>query len=309
VKRDASGVTAIENPKSKIQNRIMPQRRIAGIALAFVSGVLFATLPIFFRGASTAGFNLVTALALRFTMASFMIWLVVWRGGTFRLTRAQVAGFMLMGLLYIGQSSAYLSSAARIPIATTSILLYTYPAIVTVLARIFLHERFTRIKMISLGLALAGTLLTLGAPQAANDWLGIAFGLAGSFIYSAYIIIGAKVQGNAPPAVQSAVITLTAGVALLIFGAASGQLRFNVTPDGWLAVLAVAALSTALPILFFLMAVSRIGASQTSIISTSELVSTAIFGLVFLSQPLTALQVAGGIMIFAAVLLLARSSG
>jgi drug/metabolite transporter (DMT)-like permease len=287
----------------------MPQRRLAGIALAFVSGVLFATLPIFFRGAGDAGFNLITALALRFLVASVMIWGVVWQGGAFRLTRAQVAGFMLMGVLYIGQSASYLSSAERIPIATTSILLYTYPAIVTLLARLFLNERFTKVKLISLGLALAGTLLTLGAPQAANDWLGIAFGLGASFIYSAYIIIGARVQGDAPPAVQSAVITLTAGVLLLCFGAATGQLNFNVQPEGWLAVLAVAALSTALPILFFLAAVPRIGASQTSIISTSELLSTAVFGMIFLSQPLTALQVAGGILIFAAVLLLARSSG
>jgi drug/metabolite transporter (DMT)-like permease len=287
----------------------MPQRRIAGIALAFVSGVLFATLPIFFRGTSAAGFNLVTALALRFTVASLMIWLVVWRNGAWKLTRVQLAGFMLMGVLYIGQSASYLSSAMRIPIATTSILLYTYPAIVTVLARIFLNERFTKVKIVSLGLALAGTLLTLGAPQAANDWLGIAFGLGASLIYSTYIIIGAKVHGDAPPAVQSAIITLTAGALLFLFGAFTGQLNFNVQPEGWLAVLAVAALSTALPILFFLAAVPRIGASQTSIISTSELVSTAIFGLIFLSQPLTALQVAGGILIFAAVLLLARSSG
>ncbi len=287
----------------------MPQRRLAGIALAFASGVLFATLPILFRITNAAGFNLVTALALRFTIASLLIWIVVGRGGAFTLTRAQVAGFMLMGLLYIGQSTAYLSSAARIPIATTSILLYTYPAIVTVLARIFLNERFTKIKMISLGLALAGTLLTLGAPQAANDWLGIAFGLGASLIYSTYIIIGAKAHGDAPPAVQSAVITLTAGAALFIFGAASGQLQLNIAFVGWLGVLALAVLSAALPILFFLAAMPRIGASQTSIISTSELISTAIFGLIFLSQPLTALQVAGGLLIFAAVLLLARSSG
>jgi len=287
----------------------MPQRRLAGIALAFVSGVLFATLPIFFRLTSAAGFNLVTTLALRFIVASLMIWVVVWRNGAFKLSRVQVAGFMLMGLLYIGQSAFYLSSSVRIPIATTSILLYTYPAIVTVLARFFLHEHFTRMKMISLGLALAGTVLTLGAPQAANDWLGIVFGLGASLIYSAYIIIGAKVHGHAPPAVQSAVITLTAGALLMGFGAATGQLNFNVTLAGWPAVLALAALSTALPILFFLAAVPRIGASQTSIISTSELVSTAIFGMIFLSQPLTALQVAGGLLIFAAVLLLARSSG
>ncbi len=287
----------------------MPQRRLAGIALAFASGVLFATLPILFRITNAAGFNLVTALALRFSIASLLIWVVVGRGGAFTLTRAQVAGFILMGLLYIGQSTAYLSSAARIPIATTSILLYTYPAIVTVLARIFLNERFTKIKMVSLGLALAGTLLTLGAPQAANDWLGIAFGLGASLIYSTYIIIGAKAHGDAPPAVQSAVITLTAGAALFIFGAASGQLQLNVALEGWLGVLALAVFSAALPILFFLAAMPRIGASQTSIISTSELVSTAVFGLIFLSQPLTALQVAGGLLIFAAVLLLARSSG
>ena len=59
-------------------------RRLTGIALAFVSGVLFATLPILFRAVNAQGINLITALALRFSMASALIWLMTMSRGAAR---------------------------------------------------------------------------------------------------------------------------------------------------------------------------------------------------------------------------------
>lgn len=293
--------------------------RLIGILLTFISGVLFATLPILFRSVTANGVNLVTALALRFTLASLVIWVLLFiqiardnkrqaqpHNINTSMRWAQRAAFVLMGLLYIGQSFSYLTSSVRIPIATTSILLYTYPAIVTVLARLFLKEPFTRIKVLSLMLALAGTVLTLGAPQAANDVLGIAYGLAAALIYSTYIIIGAKAQQGISPQRSSALITLSAGLLSGLYGAATGQLQLALSGTAWLSVVALAVLSAALPIVFFLMGLERIGASQASIISTSELASTAIFGAVFLAQPLNPLQSVGGALIFFAVILLAR---
>lgn len=281
--------------------------RLIGIILAFVSGVLFATLPILFRSVTGSGVNLITALTLRFTIASVVIWVLALRRGEWRMPKVQFVAFVLMGALYIGQSFSYLQSSVRIPIATTSILLYTYPAIVTVLARIFLREPFTRIKLISLALALAGTLLTLGAPQAATDLLGVAFGLAASIIYSTYIIIGARAQRSVSPQLSSATITLSAGLLSGAFGMVTGQLQFPSDVQAWASVIALAVFSAAVPILFFLMGLERIGASQASIISTSELISTAIFGAIFLSQSLGPLQIAGGFLIFFAVVLLART--
>ena len=291
----------------------MARRRLIGIVVTFVSGVLFATLPILFRIVTTDGVNLVTALALRFTLASVMIGVIAaWRGKRERqpsapMNRGQWLVFGLMGVLYIGQSFSYLSSSLRIPIATTSILLYTYPAIVTVLARLFLQEALTQVKLMSLAFVLVGTLLTLGAPHAANDWLGVAFGLAAALIYSTYIIVGARAQRGMSPTISSMVITLSAGLATGAFGAVTGQLQLMLDVHTWMAVIALAALSAAVPILFFLMGVERIGASQASIISTSELASTAIFGALYLAQPLSSLQLGGGVLIAAAVVLLARA--
>lgn len=282
----------------------MTRSRTIGITLAFSSGVLFATLPILFRAATAEGINLITVLALRFTLASLLIWLTVlprpWRWPR----PAALGAFALMGVLYIGQSTAYLLSSLRIPIATTSILLYTYPAVVTVLARVFLKEVLTRAKLMALALTSLGTLLTLGAPQAANDALGVALGMACALIYSVYIIIGARAQRDVAPAVSSGVITASAGLLSAGVGALTGQLALSLSASAWLIVLALALLSAALPILLFLAGVARIGASQASIISTSELISTALFGALFLGQALSLPQIAGGALILAAVIVL-----
>ena len=328
---------------------IMSRQRLIGITLTFVSGVLFATLPILFRIVTATGVNLATALALRFLSASALIWGAVIAGHVRRQgregrapvlastpsaqTRSQsstrarapaqmdaagprsggwpgtpgLLAFILMGVLYIGQAFSYLSSSVRIPIATTSLLLYTYPAIVTVLARAVLREPLTRAKLMSLVLALAGTLVTLGTPQASGDWVGIGFGLAAALIYSTYIIIGTKAQRGVSPALSSAIITLSAGLFSAAYGLATGQLQLAVSASGWLAVAALGSLSSAIPILFFLMGVERIGASQASIISTSELVSTALFGALFLGEALAPLQLVGGVLIMAATMVLARA--
>lgn len=287
-----------------------------GIALALLSGVLFAVFPVIGRIATQYDISKITQLSARFLLGALLIAPFVMRAGAARLTMRQLAGLSMMGGMYVLQSIFYLLSTDRIPIGMTSILLYLYPAVVTLLSRIFLGEALTPRKLVALAMACAGALLTIGAPGAVADMTGVWMALVTPTVYSIYIIVGAKLQRGVSAQMSSMTIMASAGVLSLLIGGLGGalatpqapaaalQLRFDFPATGWAALVGLAAICTAPPVLAFLASVRRIGASQTSILSTIELVATALFGALFFGEVLQPMQLAGGALVTAAVVAL-----
>ncbi len=291
--------------------------RSIGIALALLSGVLFAVFPVIGRIATQYDISKITQLSARFLLGALLIAPFVMRAGAARLTMRQLAGLSMMGGMYVLQSIFYLLSTDRIPIGMTSILLYLYPAVVMLLSRIFLNEALTPRKLVALAMACAGALLTIGAPGAVADMTGVWMALVTPTVYSIYIIVGAKLQRGVSAQMSSMTIMASAGVLSLLIGGLAGalatphapaaaalQLRFDFPATGWAALVGLAAICTAPPVLAFLASVRRIGASQTSILSTIELVATALFGALFFGEVLQPMQLAGGTLVTAAVVAL-----
>ena len=284
--------------------------RLGGVALTILSALAFATLPIFNRYATGGGANVVTALGLRFMIAAAVMWLVWVRRERVALPRRRVAGLVLMGALYVGQSTCFFISSIRIPVAVTSILLYLYPVFVTILAWIFLREALTGIKLVALAMGLGGCVLTLGAPQVGGDWLGIGLGIAAAVLYSIYIVLGARFQVGISSSVASFYVMASASTIFILVGLVSGQLNLDISLQAYAAILGLALVCTVVAVYLFLVGVKRIGPSQASIISTVEPVGTAILGALLLGESLSGMQVAGGALVLAAVLLLSlRPSG
>jgi drug/metabolite transporter (DMT)-like permease len=231
--------------------------------------------------------------------------------GHIKLPPARAAGLALMGFLYVVVSTLYLLSTQYIPIALTSILLYLYPACVTILARVFLNEALTRRRVLALLIAFAGALLTVGAPGASVHPAGIGLGLACCAIYSVYIIIGAKLQAGLPALTATAYIQLSGGVIALGLGLIALPLglsafTFHVINDvrTLLIIALMAVFATTLAILSLLASIQRIGASLASILSMTELIATALFGAMVFGELLQPLQWLGGALVLLAVVLL-----
>lgn len=277
--------------------------RLTGISLTLISGLAFSTLPIFNRVASETGANLVTIIGLRFVIASVIVWLLVLRQGAWRVSRRQAAGLCLMGALYVVQASCFFISSVRIPVAVTSILLYLYPVIVTVLAYAVFRDALDARKIVALLLALGGCILTLGAPQVGSDLVGIGFGLLAAVLYSIYIIIGSRVQRGIPALTASAYIMSSAGAIFMLFGVFSGQLNITIPVQAWLSIIGLALICTVVAVMLFLAGMQRIGPSMASIISTVEPVGTAVLGALLLSEGLGLLQVLGSALVIGAVVL------
>ena len=261
-------------------------------------------MAIFARYAYAAGADVLGVLVTRFTIAGAILTLVMlatrrpWpRGRT-------LAVAILMGAIgYVGQAVCYFAALKYASAGLVALLLYAYPALVCVLAATFLRERLTR-RTIALALAsFAGIALTLGGGHGSAE--GIALGLGAAVFYSVYIVVGARALG-ATDAVASATVVCLAAAATLLAASAFIRPQVPATAPGWIALAAIAVVSTVVAMLAFFAGLKRVGPATASIASTLEPVVTVVLAWLLLGETLAPAQVAGGALVLASAALLAR---
>jgi len=278
---------------------------LIGVFLIIVSGISFGAAAIFARFAYEAGTNPITLLFLRFGIASIcMIFIILVRKNPLPRGRILI-GLVLMGALgYVGQSFCYFTGLTLASAGLVALLLYLYPAIVTVISVIFLKEPVSKLKITALVLALAGTVLTIG-PAGGGQPLGIILSLGAAFIYSIYILDGSKIVKQGTAIQSSTVIIISAAVVYGGLISIQGP-AFPVTLSGWISVIALALISTVLAVVTFLAGLERVGPTNAATLSTIEPVVTVTLASLVLGEIITPLRIAGGMMILLAVIFLAR---
>jgi len=281
-------------------------RYLFGVLLILLSGASFGAAPIFARFASEAQVSPVMLLFLRFGMASLLLIFIMILGRYSWPRGGILFGLILMGALgYVGQSFCYFTALTFIPAGLVALLLYLYPAIVTLFSKWILKENLSTIKMIALFLALIGTILTIG-PFGGRNPIGLLLAIGAAFIYSGYILTGSRMvkPGKAIP--SSYVIMISAamvyGVIVLLKGG------FPMTIKGWTSAMALAFISTVVAVGSFLAGLERVGAVIASTLSTIEPMVTVFLAALILNERMTSTRLIGGSFILLAVLLLIKKT-
>ncbi|PMS36032.1 threonine/homoserine efflux transporter RhtA [Trinickia symbiotica] len=283
-----------------------------GALLVAVSASAFGAMPIFGRYAYAGGTDVLGLLTLRFGIGGIILGLVAKQRGVVWPRGRALAFIAAMGAFgYFGQSLCYFIALQHAQASLVALLLYLYPAFVTLLAAMWLDERLTRVKCAALVLCLAGSALMVGGGH--GEPLGIALGFAAAIVYSLYIVIGARVTRGVDPLATTAVVCLAAAAMfsmLSIARAAAGMPpHWPGTSAAWAAVIGIALLSTVAAMLAFFGGLARLGAARTSMLSTLEPVVTVTLASLLLGETLGWLQWMGGASVLGAVLWLVRSGG
>jgi drug/metabolite transporter (DMT)-like permease len=282
--------------------------RRLGLILIITSAASFGVMPIFARLAYNAGAEPITVLFLRFTIAAAVMNLVMVISKTQYPRGLILLELILLGAIgYVGESLAYFLALKMASAGLVALLLYIYPALVTALSAIFLKEHLTRVKIIALFLALSGTALTLRISSGGSP-LGILLGIAAAVDYAIYILLGSRiVRRSGPLSSTTVIITSTAGVYAGIV--AIRGVTYPTTSTGWIAIIAIALISTVLAFVTFFAGLKRIGPTSASTLSTFEPIVAVVLAAIVLGETISPspIQVLGGALILAAVVLLARS--
>jgi drug/metabolite transporter (DMT)-like permease len=286
-----------------------------GTVCVVASAVAFGAMAILARIAFASGVDTPTLLALRFAIAAIvMVVTSVARRVAFP-SGSTLAVVVLLGAVgYGGQAFSFFTALTLAPAGVVALLLYLHPALVALLAALFLHERLTRVKLVALVLALAGTVLTIAPALASSNGIasdtgvviGIAFAVAAAVFYSLYIVVGAWIGRRVAAFPVSTVVIASAAALFAVVSIVRGP-QLPQTAAGWLAVLAIALLSTVAAVTLYFAGLQRIGPTRASTISTLEPLVTVTLAAIVLGERIATVQMAGGALILAAVVLLARA--
>lgn len=285
-----------------------PDHGGVGRLYCLLSAVGFGLMAVFAKSAYAAGVSVDGLLVVRFGLAAVVLLAVAAGTGALRrLSRRAVLVGLGMGVFgYAVQASLYFSALRHLDAALVALILYVYPALVMLVAVLTRREPVSPRRVAALLVALAGIGLVLvgaGAASGGLDVRGALLALGAALTYTGYIVVGDRFTDGAPPLALAAVICAGATAALLVVGGVRGGTALDFTATGWLWLTAIALVSTVGSMLLFFAGMARVGPSTAAILSILEPVVTVVSAAVMFGELLTAVQVAGGALVLAAVVL------
>jgi drug/metabolite transporter (DMT)-like permease len=282
-----------------------------GALVCLASAVAFGAMGIFGKLAYEQGGTVGTLLAVRFALAAALFWALVLATGAAvklrTLPRRDIGLALALGAVgYSAQAGAYFTALERLDASLLSLLLYTFPAMVTVAAIALGRERASRRTAGALMLASGGLFLVLaGAGAGALDPVGTLLGITAAVVYTTYILTSAGIAGRIGPLLLSALVCTGAATTLTIATAVGGDLRpGRLTAAGFAWLAAIAVVSTVGAVSLFFAGLKRVGPTTASILSTAEPLTTVVLAFLAFGESLTAVQLGGGALVLGAVLVL-----
>ena len=253
-----------------------------------------------------AGINVVTLLTIRYWIAAVVFWAFIRATRAALPPRAALARGLLLGAVaQATQTWLFGSALVRIDASLGVLLLYTFPAMVTAGAVLLRRERLTLRRVVALVAATVGVALVVSGPQTgAVSTAGILLGLGAALVYTATILTSQAILRAMPPPVLAGAVATGAAGTFTVAGLASGSLRFDFAPGGWVAAVGLALFASVLATACSYAAISRIGPTVASILSTFEIPLAVIIAAILLGERLRPVQIAGGALVLAAVVLL-----
>lgn len=279
----------------------------AGAACAYGMNPLFA-LPLY-----SAGIGVDSVLLWRYLLAVPVIGaLMLARGRRFGRPRGEWAGLAVMGLLMAFSSLALFLSYCYIDAGIASTILFVYPLMVAVIMALFYHERLSAVTSLSIAVALAGIgLLYRGAPGGVSlNLTGTLLSVGSALLYAVYIVAVNQSRMSRVPTLTLTFYVLLVGAAVFAVRAVMAgpvQMPPLSRPLLWACVIGLAVLPTAVSFLCTTAAIQYIGSTPTAILGALEPVTAVFIGVVVFGETLGPRDIAGMIMILAAVTVVVAS--
>jgi len=278
---------------------------LQGYLFIVAAAVLWGVLGPFSRYAFSHGIAPLEVAFWRATLAwgLFAVHAVVIRETC--VERRDIGHLIVFGVLGVAVFfGSYQVAVERGGAALASVLLYTGPAWVTVLARLLFREKLSLIKLLALGMTLSGVVAAafgggnngLGAENL--NLLAIGAGLASGFCYSLYYIYGKHFSGRYSS--PNLFLYLLPVGALALYPLVDFSHK---TIDVWIVLIVLAFFSTYGAYFFYYLGLRRLEASRASITATLEPVVAAVVAFFWWNERFGVIGYLGSVLIIAAVIL------
>ena len=199
-----------------------------------------------------------------------------------------------------------------IPSGLASILNATTPLFTVVVMAVAGEEKLHARRIAGVIVGLIGVVILHGggfdgkSGLASGQGIGILLCLAGAFSYGLSALLARRILSNSPP-LGTATFQLLASTAMMIVVAGIRRTPWQLPMPGaatWLAVIGLAALSTALAYIVFFQILRRSGATNVMLVTLLIPVTAILLGYLVLGEQISSREIAGALVIGSALLLI-----
>lgn len=280
------------------------RNELTGYILAAASAITFSAKGIFAKILYGYGLDPVTLLALRFLIALPFFWITVFFFPSGKVSPKDMLLLVLSGLMGLYGAAVFdFYGLLYIEASLERIILYTYPAMVVVLAAFVFKERVGKRKLFAIALTYLGLILALDLFKDGlrAELKGAALVFLSAVIYSVTYLL-TEALGKRVSGVKMAAYTTTAATFACV-GTWHGK-SVPAEPEVWGLLFALAAVSTYVPVLTLTLGIRRIGASRAALVSFVGPVSTAILANIILGESMGVIQIAGMLLVLTGVVVI-----
>ncbi|MCA9139963.1 MAG: DMT family transporter, partial [Planctomycetales bacterium] len=289
----------------------------SGIALAVIGTFLFALKSIFIKLAFAAGAEPTLLLMLRLAIALPFYIAVFWHVRVSE-TAAPIRFDHVLRALSLGFLGYYLASyldltgLQYITAQLERLTLFTYPAIVAVLAWMFFGERLDRRIILAIVMCYFGVILMYGQEQSLGGGQNVTWGVilvGGSAIsYSIYTLLAKSTMKLMGSRQFTSLAMIGSTVFVAVHFAATQEMSTLMTTKPIVLVygFVLAIVCTLLPSFMVNEAIMRVGATRTAVIGSVGPVLTMVLAIGVLGEPTSLGHFAGMAIAIAGVSLVTR---
>jgi drug/metabolite transporter (DMT)-like permease len=286
--------------------------RAIGVAMAIAGVACFSLRPILIKLAYGYVVDPITLLALRMIFSlPFFLAAAAWAGGGAKraaVTRSDARAIVMLGFVgYYFASFVDFLGLQYISAGLGRLILFMYPTLVVILSAAFLHKRPTAREVLALGVTYCGVALVMAnTAEGANRnlVLGAALCFASAGGYAVYLVASSQVvQRVGSMRFTAYAMSVASGFCILQFLLARPLAALQMPAQVYGLAIAMALLSTVLPVFITTEALRRIGANQVALFGALGPVTTLFFGWIGLDETMTPVQLAGAALVLAGVVL------
>ncbi|MEO7404702.1 MAG: DMT family transporter [Burkholderiales bacterium] len=252
----------------------------------------------------------------RYTVATLVLcWLTVRAEGRMpRLDRRQFWWTAALGLIGVTiYNLLFFGALERIAASRSALLVTLNPIVTAIVVALFFGERMRPIRWFGIALAFVGTVVVITRGDfsgSISDALGVGemMSIGSTLCWVVYTLIARYAIRGLTPLAATAYASLWGWVGLtplfLAYGTPFEAATFTPLLVG--AVLYLAVLSTALPLVWYFEGLLVIGPARTAVFSNVVPIFGAGLGVALLGEPLLASMIIGGLITFVGVMLANR---
>lgn len=278
--------------------------------MAVTAAVLIGSLNLFSKNLLEAGFTPLDVSICRegVTAAVFFVILLLTDRSAFRIRLRDLWIFVLFALFNVLSNFFLFNAQDLIPLGTAAVLELTNPYFIMIFAFFLFGDKVTKRKLLAAVIEFLGCIFIIGVMEdpGSISAMGVIFGLLSGVTLAAFTLGSRCVEKLNYSENTTMFYFFFLSSVLLVpfadFGHISGILSDNV--DLWAYMLMMGVLGTLIPNYLVIIAVRRMDPAVLTMIITSSIVLSTVYGVVFFGDKLDLMIIIGIVMVLVALVIL-----